>query len=107
MPHIFSWDGRGDYPALAALTAIATATDISRFIFPKFNDFIFRHGRAFIRDSENNVPFTGTPWYLMGMLGAFFLYSLPVAVCSVIFLACGDVSATIVGERWGKRKYPA
>ena len=40
----------------------------------------------------------------MGMLGAFFLYSLPVAVCAVIFLACGDVSATIVGERWGKTK---
>ena len=100
--YIFLGRTRG-LPALAALTAVATATDISRFIFPKFNDFIFRHCRAFIRDSEKRT-ITGTPWYLMGMLGAFFLYSLPVAVCAVIFLACGDVSATIVGERWGKTK---
>jgi dolichol kinase len=90
-------------PALAALTAAATATDLSRFVFPKFNDFMFRHFRAFIRESERNT-ITGTPWYLMGMLGSLFLFSLPVAVCSIIFLACGDVSATVVGERWGKTK---
>ena len=100
--YIFLGRARG-LPALAALTAIATATDISRFIFPKFNEFIFRHCRAFIRDSEKRT-ITGTPWYLMGMLGAFFLFSLPVAVCAVIFLACGDVSATVVGERWGTTK---
>lgn len=88
---------------LAALTLAATAVDASRFVFPKFNYFIFRHFRAFIRESERNT-ITGTPPYLMGMLGAFFLFSLPVAVCSIIFLACGDVSATIVGERWGTVK---
>ncbi len=90
-------------PALAGLTAIATATDISRLVFPKFNDFMFRHFRAFIRDSEKHA-ITGTPWYLMGMLGSFFLFSLSIAVCSIVFLACGDVSATIVGERWGTIK---
>ena len=100
--YIFLGRARG-LPALAALTAIATATDISRFIFPKFNYFVFRHFRAFIRESERNT-LTGTPPYLMGMLGSFFLFSLPVAICSIIFLACGDVSATIVGERWGKTK---
>jgi dolichol kinase len=100
--YIFLGRTRG-LPALAALTAVATATDISRFIFPKFNDFIFRHFSAFIRESEKST-ITGTPWYLMGMLGSLFLFSLPVAVCSIIFLACGDVSATIVGERWGTVK---
>jgi dolichol kinase len=88
---------------LAALTAVATAIDASRFIFPKFNYFIFKHFRALIRESERNT-ITGTPPYLMGMLGSLFLFSLPVAVCSIIFLACGDVSATIVGERWGTTK---
>lgn len=90
-------------PALVALTATTTAIDISRLVFPKFNDFMFRHFGAFIRESEKH-RITGTPWYLMGMLGSFFLFSLPVAVCSIIFLACGDVSATIVGERWGTIK---
>ncbi len=90
-------------PALAALTAVATEVDISRLVFPKFNDFMFRRFGAFIRESEKRT-ITGTPWYLMGMLGALFLYSLPVAVCAIIFLACGDVSATIVGERWGTIK---
>ncbi len=90
-------------PALAALTAIATAIDISRLVFPRFNDLMFRRLGAFIRDSEKHTV-TGTPWYLMGMLGAYLLYSLPVAVCSIIFLACGDVSATIIGERWGTIK---
>jgi diacylglycerol kinase (CTP) len=100
--YIFLGRARG-LTVLAALTAVATAIDASRFIFPKFNYFIFRHFRAFIRESERNT-ITGTPPYLMGMLGSFFLFSLPVAVCSIIFLACGDVSATIVGERWGTTK---
>ncbi len=90
-------------PALAALTAIATAADTSRLVFPRFNDFMFRRFGAFIRESEKH-SITGTPWYLMGMLGSFFLFSLPVAICSIVFLACGDVSATIVGERWGTIK---
>jgi dolichol kinase len=100
--YIFLGRERG-LPVLAALTAVATAIDASRFIFPKFNYFIFKHFRAFIRESERNT-ITGTPPYLMGMLCSFFLFSLPVAVCSIIFLACGDVSATIVGERWGTTK---
>ncbi len=90
-------------PALAALTAIATAIDISRLVFPEFNDFMFRRLGAFIRESEKHT-ITGTPWYLMGMLGSFFLFSLPVAVCAIVFLACGDVSATVVGERCGTIK---
>ncbi|MGC2423778.1 MAG: diacylglycerol/polyprenol kinase family protein [Nitrospirota bacterium] len=100
--YIFLGRARG-LPVLAALTAVATAIDASRFVFPEFNYFIFRHFRAFVRESERNT-FTGTPSYLMGMLGSFFLFSLPVAVCAIIFLACGDVSATIVGERWGTVK---
>jgi dolichol kinase len=100
--YIFLGRERG-LPALAALTAAATAIDLSRFVFPKFNDFMFRHFRAFIRESEKST-ITGTPWYLMGMLGALFLFSLPVAVCSIIFLACGDVTATVVGEKWGTTK---
>jgi dolichol kinase len=88
---------------LLGVTLFATALDLIRLKNQAFNRFIFKYFPKFIRDSEKNV-LTGTPWYMMGILAAAALYSTPVAVYSVVFLACGDVAATTVGERWGTIK---
>lgn len=93
---------------LAVLVAIflgATALDYARLRSKSLNDFFFRHFSKFLRESEKK-KLSGTPWYVLGVLCAAALYPLPVAVYAVIFLACGDVAATTVGEKWGSVKFP-
>ena len=96
----------GRMPGLAMLIGMflsVTALDLVRLRTPALNDFIYRYFSKFIRDSERE-KLTGTPWYLLGILTAAALYDAPVAVYAVAFLACGDVAATAVGERWGTIK---
>ena len=93
---------------LAVLSAIfvgATAIDVARLRSKSLNDFFFRHFSKFLRESEKG-KLSGTPWYVLGVLCAAALYPLPVAVYAVMFLACGDVAATTVGEKWGSVKFP-
>ena len=94
--------------ALGLLTLLgvflfATSVDIARLRLTRFNEFMYSHFSKFIRDSERD-RLTGTPWYVLGVLCSAAFYDLPVAVYSVVFLACGDVAATTVGERWGSIK---
>lgn len=101
---VYVWLGRSlGLLMLLGVTIFATSLDVIRLKSQVFNSFIFRYFSKFIRDSERHV-LTGTPWYVMGILAAVALYSTPVAVYSVAFLACGDVAATSVGERWGSIK---
>jgi glycerol-3-phosphate acyltransferase PlsY len=96
----------GRVPGLAMLIGVflgATAVDMARLRLPAFNEFIYKRFSMFIRDSERG-SLTGTPWYVLGILCSAAFYGAPVAVYAVAFLACGDVAATTVGERWGTIK---
>ncbi len=88
---------------LLGVFIFATGVDLARLNIPILNEFMYRHFSKFIRDSEK-VKLTGTPWYVLGILCAAAFYDLPVAVYAVACLACGDVAATTVGERWGTIK---
>jgi len=88
---------------LASALALATSVDIARLRIPAFNAFFYRRLTLFIRESERH-RLTGTPPYLLGILLAALLYDAPVCVYAVSCLACGDVAATTVGERWGTIK---
>ena len=96
----------GRMPGLTMLLGaflFATAVDFARLKIPQFNDLMYRYMSKFIRDNERE-KLTGTPWYLLGILTSAAIYDIPVAVYAVAFLACGDVAATTVGERWGTIK---
>ena len=96
--------GRGTgLVAILLLLVSATAIDYSRVKIPSFNAFFYSHFSRFIRESERN-KLTGTPPYLLGILLTLAIYDVPVAAYAVAFLACGDVSATTVGERYGTIK---
>ena len=89
--------------ALLAVFVLVTGADVARLNIPAFNEFMYRRFPRFIRDSERQ-KLTGTPWYVLGILCSAAFYGLPVAVYAVAYLACGDVAATAVGERWGSVK---
>jgi diacylglycerol kinase (CTP) len=88
---------------LAGLFVFTACVETARLSSPRINEFFFRRFKSFLRDNEKSRP-TGTPWYVLGAGLTLFLYDVPVGAYAVVFLACGDVTATMVGERWGRTK---
>jgi acyl phosphate:glycerol-3-phosphate acyltransferase len=96
--------GRRDalvFYAIAALTALGL--DVLRLRVAALNRFVYERFPSFIRRSEEK-KLTGTVPYVLGVGLSLYVYSTAVATVAICFLAFGDVSATLVGERWGKRK---
>lgn len=77
--------------------------DLSRLLFPALNRFVFDRFGSFIRESEKN-KLTGTPGYVLGIGLSLYLYPPEVATAAICFLAFGDVSATLIGEQYGRTK---
>jgi dolichol kinase len=74
-----------------------------RLSFPEVNSFIFTHLGSFVRESEAD-KLTGTAPYILGIGLSLYAYSEPVATAAICFLAVGDVTATLIGERYGRTK---
>lgn len=89
--------------ALSGLLVVVTVADLARLKLPRVNEFVYAHLGRFVRESERST-LTGTPWYFLGLTLALALYGVPAGAYAVIFLACGDVAATTIGERWGSIK---
>jgi len=92
--------------AYAALLAAALLFDAARFAAPRFNAWAMANLRGFLRPGEER-KLNGTPAYVGGVALALLLFPEPAAVVAILFLAVGDVSATTVGERWGRHKVGA
>jgi dolichol kinase len=103
------WFGLGRpraFFAYAGLLAGALAFDLARLARPGFDAWCHRRLGAFLRPGESG-RLTGTPAYVAGVALALLLFPEPAAVAAVLFLAVGDVAATTVGERWGRRRVGA
>ena len=79
------------------------AIDITRLRVPAINQYIQTHFSSFIRKNEAN-KLTGTAPYVLGIGLTLLLYRTDIATAAICFLAFGDVSATAVGERYGRTK---
>jgi glycerol-3-phosphate acyltransferase PlsY len=90
----------------AGLFTIVLAIDGLRLIIPEWNCFVFTRFNTFIRKNEEH-KLTGTPPYVLGIGLSLYLYSPEAASAAICFLAFGDVSATMIGERYGRTKIGA
>jgi len=89
--------------AYLALLALALAFDLARRALPRFAAWCRARLSAFLREGEAG-RLSGMPPYLAGVGLALLLFPEPAAVAAVLFLAFGDVAATTVGERGGRRR---
>lgn len=92
--------------ALICYVAIALAVlaiDITRLRIAALNRFMQKRLSSFIRENESN-KLTGTVPYVLGVGLSFFLYRADLATAAILFLACGDVMATTIGEYFGRTK---
>jgi len=87
----------------AAWLAASLLFDLARFALPRFNAWAMANLRALLRPGEERT-LNGSPSYALGVGLTLLLFPEPQAVTAVLFLMVGDVSATTVGERWGRHK---
>lgn len=85
------------------LAGVVLVVELVRLRSPSFNELAFRRFGAFLRTSERST-LTGTVPYILGIGLSLLLYRTEIATAAVCFLACGDVAATTIGERYGKTK---
>jgi dolichol kinase len=91
------------FAAYAALFTAVLAADAARLALPRVNAWALARFPALLRPGEART-LTGTPAYVAGVALAFLLFPEPMATAAVLFLVAGDVSATAVGERWGRHR---
>ena len=87
---------------LGAITAIFVAWEIVRFASPRVNLWMVSHLRVILKEEER-FRLTGTTYLLLASLAVFLLFDKYVAIASLLFLSIGDLMASVIGERFGKR----
>jgi dolichol kinase len=87
----------------AVLCITILLIDGARLMLPAWNRFLFKRFGSFIRTNEEH-KLTGTAPYVLGVGLTLYLYSPDIATAAICFLVFGDVSATAIGERFGKTK---
>jgi dolichol kinase len=102
----FAFGRPRDFYVYGAVLAAALLFDAARFAAPRFNAWAMANLRGFLRAGEER-KLNGTPAYVCGVALTLLLFPEPAAVAAILFLVVGDVSATTVGERWGRHKVGA
>ena len=69
---------------------------------PAFNNGTIRFWKSILRDGEQN-SLTGVPYYIASALLAFAIFPEPIAILSILYLACGDPAASLFGILYGKK----
>jgi len=87
---------------LGVMTAIFVAWEIVRFTLPGVNRWMVSHLKVILKKEEGFRP-TGTTYLLLSSLAVFLLFEKYVAITSLLFLSIGDLMATVIGEKFGKR----
>ena len=96
--------GRRDALICYGLIAMAVFVfEITRLRVVGFNQFIQKRFGGFIRTNEGN-KLTGVLPYVLGVGLTFLFYRTDIATAAILFLACGDVTATMIGEQLGRTK---
>jgi len=87
---------------LGAITAIFVTWEIVRFASPRVNRWMVSHLSVILKGEEGFRP-TGTTYLLLASLAVFLFFEKYVAIASLLFLSIGDLMASVIGERFGKR----
>ena len=88
---------------LGVITAIFATWEIVRFTSPSVNQWMVSHLGVILKREEGVRP-TGTTYLLLASLIVFLLFEKHVAIASLLFLSIGDLMATVIGEKFGKRR---
>lgn len=86
---------------IVLLTVIAIIVELLRFKNIKFKTFFYHIFDPLLWEKEKSGP-TGATFFLISATISIFLFSLPVAVAVLLFLAIGDTVAYVVRDLIGR-----
>jgi len=92
----------GTIRILGTLLGVSLCLETARLRSPKINDTVLRVWGPFMRSSEIN-SMSGFPPYVASSLLAVVLFPKPIAALCLLFLACGDPLASVIGILYGDR----
>jgi len=87
---------------LGAMTGVFVAWEIVRLNNAKVNKWMTSHLGVILKEEERFRPI-GTTYFLIASLAVFLFFDKYVAITSLLFVSIGDLMATIIGEKFGKR----
>ncbi len=89
--------------ALGLIGGTIVAFDIIRFFSPKARQLALLVFGPLMRREELK-SLTGNSFFIVGIFIVVFVFSKPIALLGILYLALGDPAAAIVGARFGKRR---
>lgn len=87
---------------LGSALGIDVLVEAARLRNPALNEKILRMWGPFMRSCEVD-RFSGTPYYISAAILAIAIFPKPIAVLSILYLACGDPIASLFGVLHGHR----
>jgi len=89
---------------LGSVLGVNLLVESARLRSPQLNEKIMRYWGPLMRSCEVN-RISGTPYYIGAAILAMVIFPKPIAVLSILYLACGDPLASLVGILYGDRSY--
>lgn len=87
---------------LSLFLGFTLAVEVIRLRNPSINQWMIRFWKPIMRSCEVGRC-TGVPFYLASSILAIAIFPKPVAVLSILFLACGDPIASLIGILYGHK----
>ncbi len=87
---------------LGTLLGFDIIMEAARLRIPAVNEKVMRYWGPFMRANEVDRV-SGIPHYLAATLLAIAIFPKPVAILSILYLACGDPIASLFGILYGHR----
>lgn len=87
---------------LGVVTALFVILEAARFVFPGINNWLILHLGAMLKSQEHFQP-TGSTSLLIASLVVFSLFEKDIAITSLLFVAIGDLAASIIGDKYGRQ----
>jgi dolichol kinase len=85
---------------LAAFLCFSIFVELSRLRVPALNEKVIRFWGPVMRSCEVD-RISGIPYYILAALLAIGIFPKPVAILSILYLACGDPIASLFGIQYG------
>jgi dolichol kinase len=85
---------------LGAILAFTVLLETVRLRSPRVNHVVLKVGAPIMRAHETTRMST-VPQYLLASILAIAIFPKPVAILSILYLACGDPMASLFGIRFG------
>ena len=105
LPLVYLWLDRTFLLLLVGgITCVALLVELGKWKSPRFRELFFRVFSPLLRTHERQGAITGATYYLISALLCIHFFDKALAIVCIFFMVLGDMSAALVGKRWGKTK---